>query len=291
LKLDEGGGSMKQRYRNSLLLMFLGLIFFLVGCEFVLPQSEEPPSASLIIVEPVDGSQFQVGDLVPVRSQVTSPEGTVMFELLVNGQVYRSDRLTQALTKGTLLQPWQPSNNGKYTLQVSMATSEGKGLTSQVIIVDVIGESAEEIQLDPTTAVPPREETITPTITPTLTLTPTETLTPTLTPTLTLTWTPTLTYTPTTEPLGVPEPIAPSGSYSCRSTIFLEWNSVYSPNGIAYYEWVVESPGGGESGTTTDIEVEFFLPSCAASYRWHVRAVDNLGRIGQFSEWIDFSVE
>ncbi len=273
--------------QSWLQIIFVSLMMFLAGCEFVPSQNDVGSSSSLSIVEPADSSKYQVGDLVRVRSLVSAPDGGLSFDLLVNGQVYRSDHLTQALRNGTMLQPWQPTEPGSYTLQVQMVTSNGSGSTSQVVVVIVDEGSSPEVQPEPTTAVPVEEDTITPTIT----LTPTETLTPTPTPSMTPTWTPTLTYTPTTEPLLAPEPIAPSGSYSCRSTIYLEWNSVYSPNGIAYYEWVVDGPGGTENGTTTELRAEYFLSTCASSYRWQVRAVDNMGTIGPYSEWIDFSID
>ena len=365
---DEDGEAMKQR-SWILLLLSIGLISFLAGCEFVPQQNDLASTASLTLVEPADGSQYQVGDVVRVRALVSAPEGGVSFDLLVNGNLYRSDHLSQALRNGTMLQPWLPTDPGVFTLQVQMTDSTGGGMTSQVLIVNVAGESPEEVQFDPTTAVPPPVDTITPTFTPTVTptITPTSTLTPTLTmgpPMVTAnqntncrygpgevyavisslqqgqsslivgrneaySWlviqrvdgisgncwiwdgivtvsgdtsnvpvveapptpTPTATLTPRPMPLASPEPIAPSGSYSCRSTIFLEWNSVYSENGIAYYEWIAEGPSAVESGTTSDVQVEFFLPSCASSYRWQVRAVDNLGTVGPYSPWIDFSIE
>ncbi len=368
LNPDEGGELMKQQTWILLLICF-SLAAFISACELTPQQSAEVSDAGLKLVEPEDGSQVQVGDMVRVRAIVSAPVGGVSFDLLVNGIVYRNDRLSQPLRNGTMLQPWLPTEQGVYTLQVQMTDSTGSGLTSQVVIVNVAGESLEEVQLDPTTAVPPPVDTITPS--PTSTVTPTITLTNSQTPTLTVgppmvtanqyancrygpgevydvisylqqsqtslivgrneaySWwviqrvdgisgncwiwdgtvtvsgdtskvpviaapptpTPTPTLTPSPMPLAAPEPIAPSGSYSCRSTIFLEWNSVYSPNGIAYYEWIVEGPSAVESGTTADVQVEFFLPSCASSYRWQVRAVENLGTIGPYSPWIDFAIE
>ncbi len=278
---------MKYTKFSLIWFLFLGLVtgFSLASCELSGSPQMPVEVASVQIIVPVDQTYFSVGDMVQVKSLVSSSSGVSIVRLIVNGVETRLDQLSQPLKSGIMTQGWQPTEPGTFVLQTSIEGSGVGSISSQVVMVIVEGETPPEQPPEPTTAVPDIDDTITPT------LTPTETLTPTLTPTLTLTWTPTLTYTPTTEPLGVPEPIAPSGSYSCRSTIFLEWNSVYSPNGIAYYEWVVESPGGVENGTTTDIQAEFFLPSCAAPYRWQVRAADNLGRIGQFSEWIDFSIE
>ncbi|MBC8507493.1 MAG: hypothetical protein ISR58_17585 [Anaerolineales bacterium] len=276
------------RYLGLALKIVMLLGFWLVGC--ILPESQpvQVESAVVQIIVPGDQTHFSVGDLVQIKSRVTSTEGISVVRLMVNGIETRRDQLSQPLKSGIMTQGWQPTEPGTFALQTSIEGSGGGSVSSQVLMVIVDGESSPEQPSEPTTAVPEMEDTITLTIT----LTPTETLTPTLTPTQTLTWTPTLTYTPpTTEPLAAPDPIAPSGSYSCRSTIFLEWNPVYSANGIAYYEWVVEGSSTTEIGTTTDTQVEFFLPTCASSYRWQVRVVDNLGTIGPYSEWMDFSIE
>ena len=257
----------------------------LAGCVLPGSQQVQVEAALVQIVVPADQTHFFVGDLIQIKSRITSTEGITVVRLLLNGVEVRRDQLSQPLKNGTMTQGWQPLESGTFTLQTSIESSAGGNISSQVVVVIVNEQSPPEVQQEPTTAVPVVDDTITPTIT----LTPTETLTP--PPTITLTWTPTPTYTSTLEPLVAPEPIAPSGSYNCRSTIFLEWNYVYSPNGIAYYEWIVEGPGAVETDTTTDVQVEFFLPSCAATYRWQVRAVDNLGTIGPYSSWIDFSIE
>jgi hypothetical protein len=187
-----------------------------------------------------------------------------------------------------MLQPWEPIEPGEYLIQVYMTTAAGMVVQSNAVLINVLGEAPPTtapptVEVVPTTHVPEPVVTISPTIT--LTVPPPPSITP------SQTWPPTETFTPSPEPLSTPEPIAPSGNYSCRSTIFLEWNSVYHPNGIAYYEWVVEGPGVTESGTTTDVQEEYFLPSCSAAYRWRVRAVDNIGTIGPYTEWIDFTLD
>jgi len=247
-----------------------------------------PDEAVITIVEPVDGAQYQVGDLVKVRSLVSSTAGAQEIDLFVNAGIVRRDALNVPLRQGNMLQPWQPTEPGEYLLQLAMTTTSGQNVQSNAVLITVQGPAAPPTAAEPTTQVP----TIVETITPTPTLPPTATYTlppPTITPSLTLP--PKNTFTPSAEPLAAPEPIAPSGGYSCRSTVFLEWNAVYSANGISFYEWVVEKPGGKETGTTTDVKVEFFIPGCSASYRWQVRSVDGLGTIGPFSPWIDFNIE
>ena len=86
-------------------------------------------------------------------------------------------------------------------------------------------------------------------------------------------------------PLAPPAPQAqsPSGNIGCVSSAFLTWSAVSAPSGVDYYEWEV----GGDSGTTTGTQVEYFV-ACATSYEWRVRAVDNLGNEGAWSNSLNF---
>ena len=266
----------------------------LTGCTLTTQQNSITDEAVIIIVEPVDGTQFQVGDLVKVRALVSSSVGVQDIDLFVNGDIVRRDQLDVPLRQGNMLQPWQPPEPGESLLQLTMTTVGGNIVQSNAVLITVVGETTPPtievqpptIEVQPTTPIPEPVITVTPTIT--FTVPPPPSITP------SPTWPPTYTFTPTLptlDPLSAPVPIAPSGSYSCRSTIFLEWSAVYSVNGISYYEWMVEGPSGLESGTTTDIMVEFFIPSCSSSYQWQVRAVDNLGNIGPYTEMIPFTIE
>ncbi len=290
---------MKTRH---LISVFIILILLSLGGCTLAPSKVIVDEAVITIVEPVGGTQFQVGDLIKVRALVSSSTGAKEIDLYVNAGIVRRDQLDVPLRQGSMLQPWQPSEPGEYLIQMSMTTTSGATFQSNAILITVFGEATPpttEIQ-PPTVTVQPPTVTFQPTTyvpEPVITVTPTKTLTIFLPPpsiTSTLTWLATITATPTfptPDSPAAPEPIAPSGKYSCRSTIFLEWNSVYSVNGISYYEWVVEKPGGIESGTTSDVHVEYFIPGCGQTYRWHVRAVDGLGNIGPFSPWIDFSID
>jgi hypothetical protein len=276
---------------KKLLSVFVGCgMLLLAGCTLASPQIPIDEGDVITIVEPVEGTQFQVGDLVKVRALVSSSLGAQDIDLFINGDIVRRDQLDVLLRQGNLLQPWQPPEPGEYLLQLTMTTSAGNIVQSNAVLISVKGE-----ELPPTAEIESTTQISEPvaTITASLTMLPTETLTVTPFPTITpsLTFPPTNTFVPTEEPLTAPEPIAPGGTYSCRSTIFLEWNAVYSANGISYYEWIVEAPGGLESGTTTEYRVEYFIPSCSASYQWKVRAVDNLGNIGPYTEMIPFTIE
>lgn len=261
----------------------------LAGCTLS-PSPTVVHDAVITIVEPVEGTRFQVGDIVKVRSLVSSSAGAQEIDMFINGSIVRRDALETPLHQGNMLQPWQAAEPGEYLIQLSLTTATGESVQSNAVLISVQGEELPPpTEIRPTTQIPE----VAATITPIPTLPPTEAFTLTPIPTITpsLTYPPTNTFVPTVEPLTAPEPVAPSGNYSCRSTVFLEWYSVYSVNGISYYEWVVEKPGGSESGTTTDVRVEFFIPGCGAAYRWQVRAVDGLGNIGPFSPWMDFTIE
>ena len=280
---------------RKIFYIFVGLgVMLMAGCTLTTPQIDIDEGAVITIVEPVDAAQFQLGAIVKVRALVGSATGAKEIDLFINGDILCRDQLNIPLRKGSMLQPWQPVEAGDYLIQVQMTITDGKLVQSNAVLISVVGDEQQPVvDTQVTDQVSQPEDTIAPTFTPTETLTltpiPTQTPVPTLIPTLTLA--PTQTYTPSPEPLAAPVVIAPSGSLSCRSTVFLEWNPVYHPNGVAYYEWNVQGPGGVENGTTTETQVEYFLPSCAALYSWQVRAVDHLGTLGPYSNWLDFSIE
>lgn len=135
-----------------------------------------PSSASgstLLLTEPVNGASYQVGGMVQVRSQITSTDGAAQVDLLVNGEVVRSDSPSPVLYQASLLQPWMPAQAGTYTVQTQMTTTSGaKALSEQVTIQ--VGSFAGSTELSPgtitVTVTSPPESTITPS--PTFTFTP-----------------------------------------------------------------------------------------------------------------------
>lgn len=102
---------------------------------------------------------------------------------------------------------------------------------------------------------------------------------------------PTATFTQPA-PLTAPTPISPNGTLDCASVtggVTLVWSAVSNSNGINHYEWQLQ--GGvntsGSSFTTQAIITQIY---CGANYRWRVRAVDNLGNIGPWSDYMQFSI-
>jgi hypothetical protein len=73
-----------------------------------------------------------------------------------------------------------------------------------------------------------------------------------------------------------------------------EWTAVSDASGIARYEWWVEyfiyggySTFAGGSVTSSSSSAS---AKCGYSYRWHVRAVDNAGNVGAYSDYAYFSM-
>jgi hypothetical protein len=90
-----------------------------------------------------------------------------------------------------------------------------------------------------------------------------------------------------------PVPIRPSGKWGCDPQLphmFLRWEPVDNPFGIALYEWQIQGPDGWESGTTTDTSLDYVV-TCGEKYLWHVRAIDNEGTTGPYSEYMQFEME
>ncbi len=333
--------------RNILLMAIQLLILLLANC--TLPATSSMPQPGLTIFEPVDGAVYQVNDMVQVRSQITSEDGAGQIDLIVNGELVRSDKPSPAINEGSLLQPWQPLQAGTYTLQIQLMSVSGAKMNSQSVTVQV-KDSNETPAPSPIT---PVASLMPPSISmpvSTITFTPTSSA-----PMATAfqdancrfgpgqayniidallngesasivgrnaettwwviqtksggtcwIWDGTVTLsgdtagvpimtappTPTFTPMPVPGPsqVGPSGQLTCRSTVFLEWSPVNHPNGISRYEWRVTGPGGIQSGSETNTQVEFFV-SCGASYNWQVRAIDGNGNAGPYSTEMNFQIQ
>jgi hypothetical protein len=82
---------------------------------------------------------------------------------------------------------------------------------------------------------------------------------------------------------------------ACIPSLNLSWNAVQDASGIDFYEWQLEvsaqSSGsytplasGDVTGTSVTVQVD-----CKRAYRWRVRAVDNAGNVGAYSDFQNFS--
>lgn len=99
------------------------------------------------------------------------------------------------------------------------------------------------------------------------------------------------TPTPSPLPLSAPQPSAPSGTLNCTSSVQLTWQPVSHPNGIAYYEWEIDGPGGKQTGTTASTSQEIIVACGNSTYTWRVRTIDKLGNTSVFSETLTFTVQ
>jgi hypothetical protein len=290
----------------------------------------------LSITEPSDGARYQVGDLVKIRSQVHASDGAAELTVLVNGQALRIDRPDVPLQSGTMLQPWQPSEPGTYTIQIRMTTASGAALESGTVTIEV---GAGEVELASPT---PTAEAAIPTFTPTPVLGPPITTadqnafcrlgpsqaygatgellagesSPISGRNVDSTWwviaagyggeacwisdsvvtvsgdvsgVPVVEAPPLPPP--TPTPLSPSGLQPCTSSVELTWSAVDHPNGIAFYEWQVDGPSGTQTGQITSTSVEYIVACGGADYQWRVRAVENGGAAGQYSEFMSFEVQ
>jgi hypothetical protein len=314
-------------------LLSLVLVVSLMGCN--LPAGSGA-GASVSLIEPANGAQYQVGDLVTIRSHIHATDGAAEVTVLVNGQPVRIDKPELSLQNGTMLQPWLPSEPGTYTIQTRMTTASGASLESDSVTIQVGAADIDPASPTPTSTAEPPTATPSPTLGPPIATADQDAncrfgpgqLYPVTGQLLTGQSSPivgrnadsswwvvqaeyeggtcwiadsvvtirgdtsgvAVVEAPPLPPPPAPTLISPSGSKSCTSTVFLEWNAVDHPAGIAYYEWEVQGSGGTETDTTTETEAEYFV-SCGASYQWRVRAIDNNGTVGPYSDYMDFEIQ
>lgn len=159
--------------RKTLFVMTFLLAFILPNCS--LPQAALPESTgtSLTLMEPVDGAVYQAGDMLQVRSQMTSADGVTQIDLLINGVVARTDKPSPGIKDGSLMQPWQAVQPpGSYTIQTQLTTTSGARASSQIVTIQV---GAAEVTPVPQQATLPVSTQPLPSFTliPTITFTPT----------------------------------------------------------------------------------------------------------------------
>ena len=152
---------MRTRIFTSLVLCAL----LLSACN--LPQGMMKDNGLATIVFPLDGQQFNAGDLVDVKTTISGAPESVPVVLLVNAAPYRADSPSAPLQNGTIYQPWTPTEPGVYTLQVTTGGLSSNSVTVTVGAVDVPSEA-------PTLSSAPTIETTTQAA-PTLTALPTST--------------------------------------------------------------------------------------------------------------------
>ncbi len=131
---------MKKIRAASALLICAALI--LSGCDAEVSERGLAPAQpevtdGVAIVYPQESAQFYVGDFVDIQAEVGDPAGFSAAVLTVNDAVYRRDTFVSAVTNGGLFQPWIPTEEGVYALQIHCETAAGAQSASNVVNVYV----------------------------------------------------------------------------------------------------------------------------------------------------------
>jgi len=99
--------------------------------------------------------------------------------------------------------------------------------------------------------------------------------------------------TPDTQGPPAPAPLTPENGITlrCRSTVDLSWTAVNDPAGIARYAVQILNEQSKETRTWHTEETAMdVIVACGYGYRWHVRAIDELGNTGTWNRWSSFGV-
>ncbi len=103
-----------QRRTMQFIVLLTALSATLLSCDITSLSASKP---TVIIVAPPSGSQFNEGDSVTVQSTSTDSSGIVKVELLVDGNIVRTDTAPSPQVSFPLVQTWK-ATNGAHTLSV-----------------------------------------------------------------------------------------------------------------------------------------------------------------------------
>lgn len=124
----------------------VALLFVLVGtlaCTLIGGGGEEG-APSITITSPASGTTVQVGEEVQILSTAAADKGVARVELLVNGQLVRSDTPPEGSpTTFTIAQPWTPVAEGQVTVSVIAYDAEGAASEPATITLQVEAAVAE----------------------------------------------------------------------------------------------------------------------------------------------------
>ena len=139
------------------------ILALLTGCN-VPVAGNNGGSQSVQIVSPQEGAQFDIGDLVSVKSNFSDPGGAQGMILEVNGVATRDDKFYSPMFQGNMDQPWRSIQNGPAAFCVYLSTSDGKQIRSNCVTV-MIGSLSVPAIIPSITFTPVPELTFTPTFT------------------------------------------------------------------------------------------------------------------------------
>lgn len=127
----------RSRLFHSLSIFLILLIFAaLTGCDLLLASK---PNA--IITSPPSGSTFHEGEDIAVQSVSTDAKGVVRVELIVDGQIIRTDAAPTPQDQFTLVQTWK-ATQGAHTIIVKSYNGANNASDPAAISVAVLPGNA-----------------------------------------------------------------------------------------------------------------------------------------------------
>jgi hypothetical protein len=126
-----------------LTVSLIALCLISTACSSLVP----PSKPSIVITSPPSNSQFREGDTVAVQSTSTDSSGIVNVELVVDGNVVRTDPAPVAQASFTVIQNWE-ATIGQHTILV-------RAYNKQNVASDPAGINVSVSQRTPTATPPP----------------------------------------------------------------------------------------------------------------------------------------
>jgi hypothetical protein len=126
------------RLLRSFATLFLILVLGALACDSTDFFGGKP---NAIITSPPSGSTFHDGEDIAVQSVSTDSQGVVRVELLVDGQIVRTDAPPSPQQQFTLVQTWK-ATPGTHTLIVKSYNAANNVSDPAAISIDVMGGSA-----------------------------------------------------------------------------------------------------------------------------------------------------
>lgn len=249
----------------------------LTGC------SAPPSRPTVAISAPASGTQVKSGQDVSVQSTATDAKGVVRVDLLVDGQMVRSDPAPSPQTSFTVVQVWKAGAPGKHIISVQAYNKDNAVSNPAEILL--------EVQAAPTAA-PTTAPTATPTIAPTVV--------PTAAPTV---------VRPTATPAGctngatfVADVTIPDGTsikdneafnkvWRMRNSGTCEWKAGYNlvfVGGEAMSNVQVVAVPPTPAGGMVDLVVSMTAPTAPGAHigRWRLRTADGV----YFGDLVDVKI-
>lgn len=149
--------SPRKRTLSPIVLLSLILVFTALACDLSDLTGGGKPNA--IITSPPSGSTYHEGEDVAVQSVSTDSGGILRVELLVDGQVVRTDTAPSPQNQFTLVQTWK-ATQGSHTLLVRAYNTQNAGSDPAAISISVSPSIAGGPTVPPTSA--PGVPTLTP---------------------------------------------------------------------------------------------------------------------------------